>query len=67
MKFDIYFMNSWVGYNSPDNWIYSIKHHSFISGLIVGINGFSHSPDSTTYRIVLFGFGIGINIRIKNK
>ena len=65
MRLDIYFLNNWNGYNSPEDWIYCIKRHLPISGLIIGIHGFSHAPRDTTYRIVLFGFGIGINVKTK--
>ena len=65
MKARIYFLNNWNGYNSPERWNYCIKRKLPISGLIIGIHGFCHSPNSTTYRFVIFGFGIGVNITKK--
>lgn len=63
MKIKIYFLNNWNGYNSPNSWNRNIKHRMFINGLIIGLHGFYHSQDDITYRIVLFGVGIGINIK----
>lgn len=63
MKLNIYFMNNWNGYHSPNNWIRCIKHNKFVSGIIIGIYGFDHSMNDTTYKIVFFGFGICINIK----
>jgi len=65
MKTRIYFLNNWNGHNSPERWNTEIKHRRPISGLIIGLHGFAHSFNSITYRIVIFGFGIGINITTK--